>query len=94
MHVRHYVVPALWLPLMVIGAAQAGSQIRFQGTVVEAGCWNETGVLEVRCHRQDGIERHIIVENMTTSIASPYAMVEPHYLDEDKQLALLRIIYN
>lgn len=43
MHVRHYVVPALWLPLMVIGAAQAGSQIRFQGTVVEAGCWNETG---------------------------------------------------
>lgn len=51
MHVRHYVVPALWLPLMVIGAAQAGSQIRFQGTVVEAGCWNETGVLEVRCHR-------------------------------------------
>lgn len=37
MHVRHYVVPALWLPLMVIGAAQAGSQIRFQGTVVEAG---------------------------------------------------------
>ncbi|EDU6915874.1 hypothetical protein CEL78_000479 [Salmonella enterica subsp. enterica serovar Miami] len=94
MHVRHYVVPALWLPLMVIGAAQAGSQIRFQGTVVEAGCWNETGVLEVRCHRQDGIERHIIVENMTTSIASPYAMVESHYLDEDKQLALLRIIYD
>ncbi|VDZ81005.1 membrane protein [Salmonella bongori] len=43
MHVRHYVTPALWLPLMVIGAAQAGSQIRFQGTVVEAGCWNETG---------------------------------------------------
>lgn len=31
---------------------------------------------------------------MTTSIASPYAMVEPHYLDEDKQLALLRIIYD
>lgn len=51
MHVRHYVIPALWLPFFFIGTAQAASQLRFQGTVVEAGCWNETGVLEVRCHR-------------------------------------------
>lgn len=94
MHVRHYVIPALWLPFFFIGTAQAASQLRFQGTVVEAGCWNETGVLEVRCHRQDGIERHIIVENIATAIPSPHAVVESRYLDENKRLTLLRIIYD
>lgn len=31
---------------------------------------------------------------MTTPIVEPYAAVETQYLDEDKQLTLLRIVYD
>jgi len=87
---------ALMLPLFLLtgtSAAMMGS-IAFSGSVVEMGCWNDTQALEIQCHRQDVVTRHIIVENMTTPIAEPYAAVETQYLDEDKQLTLLRIVYD
>jgi len=36
----------------------------------------------------------VIVENITTSLASAYATVEKSYLDADKQLTLLRVVYD
>lgn len=84
----------LLLPWACTTGAAAIGNIVFSGSVVEMGCWNETDALEILCHRHDSVERHVIVENLTTPIAQPYASVETYYLDEDKQLTLLRIVYD
>jgi type 1 fimbria pilin len=68
--------------------------IQFFGNVVTESCWNETESSEIACQRADRIERHVIVENMTTSLAAAHATVEKSYLDEDKQLTLLRVVYD
>ncbi len=68
--------------------------IHFMGSVVEAGCWNDVGTLEIQCHNKEGVERYIIVENIITPISSPHATVKRDYLDEDKQLTVLRIVYD
>ena len=80
--------------LMGEGAMASSGAIAFSGSVVTMGCWNETEALELLCHRKDSVARHIIVKNITTSIAEPYALAEAEYLDEDKQLTLLRIVYD
>lgn len=85
---------SLLLLLFDGSSAAVMGKIAFSGSVVEMGCWNDTQVLEIQCHRQDTVTRHVIVENMTTPIVEPYAAVETQYLDEDKQLTLLRIVYD
>ncbi len=82
--------------LLASSGAQALSAgtIQFFGNVVTESCWNETESSEILCQRADRIERHAIVENITTSLAAPHATVEKSYLDEDKQLTLLRVVYD
>lgn len=89
-------IPAVLLPLFFIGCALAafGGQLRFTGSVVMAGCWNEAGTSEILCHRQDGVERHVTVENLIVPMSAPHATIEKSYLDEDKQLTLLRVVYD
>ncbi|ECG8588597.1 hypothetical protein FNI11_02255 [Salmonella enterica subsp. salamae] len=95
MNTMRRVIPVLLLSFIVYeGKAEPTAQIHFIGSVVEAGCWNDVGTLEIQCHKKDGIERYIIVENLATPIASPHAVVNQRYLDEDKQLTLLRIVYD
>lgn len=91
-----YVVPTVVMPLFFIGCALAasGGQLRFSGSVVTAGCWNEMGTSDILCHREDRVERHITVENLVVPTTSPHASIEKNYLDEDKQLTLLRVVYD
>ncbi|HAT1653783.1 TPA: hypothetical protein NEF91_003001 [Klebsiella oxytoca] len=92
----HSVMPALVLPLWFIGCAclASGGQLQFSGSVITAACWNETGTSDILCQCQDRLERHITVENLIVPISSPYATIEKSYLDEDKQLTLLRVVYD
>lgn len=80
------VIPVILLSFIVHeGTAKPTAQIHFMGSVVEAGCWNDVGTLEIQCHNKEGVERYIIVENIITPISSPHATVKRDYLDEDKQ---------
>ncbi len=74
--------------------ASADGQLNFKGAVIESGCWHESSLPMILCQKRNTIERHIIIENLSTSITSPNATVEQTFLDEDKQLTLLRIIYD
>ncbi|MDU9366679.1 hypothetical protein [Klebsiella sp. 141203] len=96
MQSRHRWLVLAAVPLFAIGGVQAHSagNIHFFGNVVTESCWNETESSEILCQRADRIERHVIVENITTSLASAYATVEKSYLDADKQLTLLRVVYD
>ncbi|EMN8585287.1 TPA: hypothetical protein PIP11_004625 [Klebsiella aerogenes] len=84
------------ISLFTIGSVRAhtAGNIQFFGNVVTESCWNETESSEIFCQRADRIERHVIVENITTSLASAYATVEKSYLDADRQLTLLRVVYD
>ncbi|HCL1599339.1 TPA: hypothetical protein N1373_003543 [Salmonella enterica subsp. enterica serovar Bredeney] len=89
------VIPVILLSFIVHeGTAKPTAQIHFMGSVVEAGCWNDVGTLEIQCHNKQGVERYIVVENIITPISSPHATVKRDYLDEDKQLTVLRIVYD
>ncbi len=53
------------------------------GSVVEAGCWNDVGTLEIQCHNKEEFERYIIAENIITPISSPRRNgAKRDYLDE------------
>lgn len=92
----HWVMATVLLPLLFTDCALAasGGQLQFSGSVITAACWNETGTADILCHRQDRVERYITVENLTVTMASPYATIEKFLLDEEKQLTLLRIVYD
>ncbi|WP_312951744.1 hypothetical protein [Superficieibacter sp.] len=81
----------LWLPSGLLCAA---GQLDFRGSVIESGCWHESNLPMVLCQKRNTIERHIIIENLNTTISSPSATVEQVWLDDDKQITLLRIIYD
>lgn len=74
--------------------ASAEGNFYFRGAVIESGCWHESSLPMILCQKKNKIERHILIENLSTSITSPNATIEHMYLDEDKQLTLLRIIYD
>ncbi|ECJ2544116.1 hypothetical protein FNN75_04170 [Salmonella enterica subsp. arizonae] len=95
MNTMRYVMLMILLSFIVHeGRTKPTAQIHFMGSVVEAGCWNDVGTLEIQCHNKEGIERYIIFEHIVTPILSPHAMVKQDYLDEDKQLTVLRIVYD
>lgn len=55
---------SLLLLLFDGSSAAVMGKIAFSGSVVEMGCWNDTQVLEIQCHRQDTVTRHVIVERI------------------------------
>ncbi len=49
------VIPVILLSFIVHeGTAKPTAQIHFMGSVVEAGCWNDVGTLEIQCHNKRG----------------------------------------
>lgn len=49
------VIPVILLSFIVhAGKAKPTAQIHFMGSVVEAGCWNDVGTLEIQCHNKEG----------------------------------------
>ncbi len=48
------VIPVILLSFIVHeGTAKPTAQIHFMGSVVEAGCWNDVGTLEIQCHNKE-----------------------------------------
>ncbi len=74
--------------------ATAGGNFYFKGAVVKSGCWQETSLPMIMCQRKNKLERHIIIENLNTAITSPNATIQKKFLDEDKQLTLLLVVYD
>lgn len=74
--------------------ACAEGLVNFRGAVIESGCWHESRLPMILCQKKSKIERHILIENLTTTITSPNATLEKIILNEDKQLTLIRIVYD
>lgn len=74
--------------------ACAEGMVNFRGAVIESGCWHESRMPMILCQKKNTIERHILIENLTANITSPNATLEKIILNEDKQLTLIRIVYD
>ena len=87
-------VPALLILFAIAAHGRGGSQMHFSGAVIESGCWHEQGTIEIICQRTGIAEHHIVVENLRTEIPAHNVTIERRYLDENKQLTVLRVIYD
>lgn len=86
--------PALLMAFALAAHARDVSQMHFSGAVIESGCWHEPGTIEIICQRTGIAQHHIVVENLLTESPSHNVTIERRYLDENKQLTVLRIIYD
>jgi type 1 fimbria pilin len=87
-------LPALLILYVIAVQAQRTGNIHFSGAVIESGCWHEPGTIEIICQRKGIAEHHVIADNLVTEIPGHNVTIEPYYLDEDKQLTVLRVIYD
>ncbi len=79
------VIPVILLSFIVHeGTAETDRSDSFYGIGCWAGCWNGGGRLEIPYHNKEGVERYIIVKNITYADIISSCNGRNSYLDEDK----------